>query len=173
MECGSCFDSRGDFVSSLRLDISSKAPSSLRSAAGTVKVIMEIKGLTPILNVSNIVESFAWFEKLGWQKGWDWGDPPAFGGVCNGKSEIFLCQGGQGSRGGPMPQFVGDDGTGGVWMSWWLESPAAVDAAHELALKHGLTVTMPPTDEPWNVREFHLRHPDGHTFRVSAGLEEE
>jgi len=27
---------------------------------------------------------------------------------------------------------------------------------------------MPPTDEPWGVREFHLRHPDGHTFRVGA-----
>ena len=72
-----------------------------------------------------------------------------------------------------MPQFVGDDETAGGWMSWWLESPAAVDEAYQLALKHGMTVTMPPTDEPWNVREFHLRHPDGHTFRVSAGLEEE
>jgi len=60
-----------------------------------------------------------------------------------------------------MPQFVGDDGTGGVWMSWWLPSPADVDAAHEVAIKNGMTVTMPPTDEPWNVREFHLRHPDG------------
>jgi len=68
---------------------------------------------------------------------------------------------------------VGDDETGGVWMSWWLESPAAVDDAYKLALEHGMTVTMPPTDEPWNVREFHLRHTDGHTFRVSAGLEEE
>ena len=27
---------------------------------------------------------------------------------------------------------------------------------------------MPPTDEPWGVREFHLRHADGHTFRISA-----
>jgi hypothetical protein len=27
-----------------------------------------------------------------------------------------------------------------------------------------------PTDEPWGVREFHLRHPDGHTFQVSSGL---
>src|SRR2546425_794423 len=79
----------------------------------------------------------------------------------------------QRSRGGPMLQFVGDDGAGGVWMSWWLESPAEVDAAYQLAMQHGMTVTMPPTDEPWNVREFHLRHPDGHTFRVSAGLEEE
>jgi uncharacterized glyoxalase superfamily protein PhnB len=58
-------------------------------------------------------------------------------------------------------------------MSWWLESPAAVDSAYELARQNGLTVTMPPTDEPWKVREFHLRHPDGHTFRVGAGLEEE
>ena len=36
----------------------------------------------------------------------------------------------------------------------------------------GMDVTWPPTDEPWGVREFHLRHPDGHTFRVSAGLGE-
>jgi hypothetical protein len=43
-------------------------------------------------------------------------------------------------------------------------------AAHELALQHDLEISWPPTDEPWGVREFHLRHPDGHTFRVSAGL---
>ncbi len=74
---------------------------------------MKVERLIPILNVSNIEESFAWFEKLGWKKGWDWGDPPDFGGVCSGECEIFLCQNGQGSRGGPMPQHVGDDDTGG------------------------------------------------------------
>jgi catechol 2,3-dioxygenase-like lactoylglutathione lyase family enzyme len=131
---------------------------------------MIVHRLTPILNVSNIEESFAWFEKLGWQKAWDWGDPPTFGGVCSGHTEIFLCQNGQGSRGGPAPRHTGDDDTGGVWMSWWLASPAAVDEAHELAVKLGFTITRPPTDEPWGVREFHLVHPDGHTFRVSAGL---
>jgi hypothetical protein len=36
-----------------------------------------------------------------------------------------------------------------------------------------MTVTHPPTNEVWGVREFHLRHPDGHTFRVSAGTREE
>ena len=30
---------------------------------------MDAKAVTPILNVSDIVESFAWFEKLGWKKG--------------------------------------------------------------------------------------------------------
>ncbi|HWN08480.1 MAG TPA: bleomycin resistance family protein [Pyrinomonadaceae bacterium] len=134
---------------------------------------MKVESLKPILNVSNIQESFAWFEKIGWQKGWEWGNPPSFGGVCSGKAEIFLCEDGQGSRGGAMPRHVGDDDTGGVWMSWFLSSPAEVDAAHERALEHGLIVTMPPTNGPWGVGEFHLRHPDGHTFRVSAGTEEE
>ena len=134
---------------------------------------MKIEGLTPILNVSNIQESFAWFQKLGWERIWDWGEPPTFGAVGSGKWQIFLCQNCQGSRGGPLPQHVGDDETGGVWMTWWLTSPADVDAAHKLALQQGLIVTMPPTDEPWSVREFHLRHPDGHTFRVSSSLEED
>jgi catechol 2,3-dioxygenase-like lactoylglutathione lyase family enzyme len=134
---------------------------------------MKVERLIPILNVSNIEESFAWFEKLGWQKGWDWGDPPDFGGVSNGEGEIFLCLNGQGSRGGPMPRHVWDDDTGGVWMSWFVASPAEVDATYQLALEQDLIVTMPPMDQPWGVRECHIRHPDGHTFRVSAGIEDE
>lgn len=134
---------------------------------------MEVLGLTPILNVSSITESFAWFEQLGWRKCWDWGDPPTFGSVGSGKHEIFLCQGAQGSRGGPLPRHAGDDDTGGVWMSWWVSSPAEVDAIHARCVELGMSITRPPTNEPWNVREFHLVHPDGHTFRVSAGLGED
>ncbi|VTR94692.1 glyoxalase bleomycin resistance protein dioxygenase : Uncharacterized protein OS=Leptolyngbya sp. PCC 7375 GN=Lepto7375DRAFT_1487 PE=4 SV=1: Glyoxalase_2 [Gemmata massiliana] len=130
---------------------------------------MDVACLTPILNVSDMAASFAWFEKLGWKKLWDWGTPPTFGAVGSGKVEIFLCLGAQGSRGGPAPRHADNDDTGGVWMSWFLNSPADVDAAHALAVSHGMTVTQPPTDEPWGVREFHLRHPDGHTFRVGAG----
>jgi uncharacterized glyoxalase superfamily protein PhnB len=114
--------------------------------------------------------------QLGWRRGFVWpdGDPdPSFGSVCSEKAEIFLCRGAQGSRGTIMPKFPGDDETDGVWMSWWVNSPAEVDVLHETALKHGMTVTYPPTDEPWGVREFHLRHPDGHMFRVSAGITEE
>ena len=77
---------------------------------------MKVNCLIPILNVSNIQESFGWFEKLGWKKSWDWGDPPSFGCVCSGEVEIFLCQNGLGSRGGPLPRHVDDDDddTGGV-----------------------------------------------------------
>jgi catechol 2,3-dioxygenase-like lactoylglutathione lyase family enzyme len=135
---------------------------------------MPVTATTPILNVSNIPESIAWFEKLGWRRGFTWPEDaadPGFGSVCSEKAEIFLCRGAQGSRGVLTPKFSGDDETDGVWMSWWMGSPAEVDAMHQTASANGMTVTYPPTDEPWGVREFHLRHPDGHTFRVSAGLE--
>ena len=130
--------------------------------------------LTPILNVSNILESFAWFEKLGWTKAWDGGDPPTFGGVCSGTCEIFLCLNGQGGRGttglsatfGPGSNEAAEKG---VWMSIWVDD---VDALHKRCVSHGLEVTWPPTDMPWNVREMHVRHPDGHVFRISQGLEE-
>jgi catechol 2,3-dioxygenase-like lactoylglutathione lyase family enzyme len=134
---------------------------------------MHAHRLTPILNVSDIRASFAWFEKLGWKKGWDWGEPPTFGGVCSGACEIFLCQNGQGGRGKSTLKMTGgphgDDGAEkGVWMSVWVDD---VDAAHERCVEQGLEVTMPPTDEPWGVREMHVRHPDGHVFRISKGIE--
>jgi catechol 2,3-dioxygenase-like lactoylglutathione lyase family enzyme len=136
---------------------------------------MPVVGVTPILNVSNVSDAQAWFEKLGWRRGFTWPDgdsDPGFGSVCSDKAEIFLCRGAQGSRGKIAPRFPGDDETDGVWMSWWVGSPAEVDALHQTALAHGMTVTHPPTDEPWGVREFHLRHPDGHMFRVGAGVGE-
>ena len=135
--------------------------------------VMQAMRLTPILNVSNIEDSFAWFEKLGWTKGWDWGDPPTFGGVCSGECEIFLCENGQGGRGkGPAKMTFGPDGDEcgdqGVWMSIWVKD---VDAVHRHCAEQGLEVTWPPADMPWNVREMHVRHPDGHVFRVSQGRE--
>jgi catechol 2,3-dioxygenase-like lactoylglutathione lyase family enzyme len=136
---------------------------------------MQAKRVTPILNVSSFVESVAWFEKLGWSKAWDWGDPPTFGGVCSGRCEVFLCEGGQGGRGkGDNKITFGPDGDQtadhGAWISIWVDN---VDAEYRHCIEQGLEVTWPPTDEPWNVREMHVRHPDGHVFRVSQSLERE
>ena len=126
-------------------------------------------GLTPILNVSDMRKSFEWFEKLGWKKGWDWGDPPTFGGVRSGTCEIFLCLNAQGGRGrSSLKSTSGDDSQEkGVWMSIWVDD---VDATHRHCVEQALDVTHPPTNEPWNVREMHVRHPDGHVFRISKGI---
>lgn len=132
-------------------------------------------GLTPILNVSDFNQSVEWFKKLGWEKSWDWGDPPTFGGVCSGTCEIFLCLNGQGGRGRSENKMTfgpsgGDGEEKGVWMSVWVDD---VDAVYERCIEQGLDVTWPPTDMEWNVREMHVRHPDGHVFRISRGIEEE
>jgi catechol 2,3-dioxygenase-like lactoylglutathione lyase family enzyme len=136
---------------------------------------MDVKAVTPILNVSNIPESLAWFKKLGWERKWDWGTPPTFASVGSGACEIFLCQGCQGGRGkSDVPSTFGPDGDEsgdkGAWMSIWVDD---VDAVHQRCVEQGLEVTWPPTDMPWNVREMHVRHPDGHVFRISRGLEED
>jgi Glyoxalase/Bleomycin resistance protein/Dioxygenase superfamily len=135
---------------------------------------MEAKHITPILNVSDIVASFAWFEKWGWKKCWDWGTPPTFGAVGSGECEIFLCQGAQGGRGkGANASTFGPDGDEtadkGVWMSVWVTD---VDEVYRQCVAAGLDVTFPPSDMPWKAREMHVRHPDGHVFRVSKGIGE-
>jgi hypothetical protein len=134
---------------------------------------MDAHGITPILNVCDLPASFAWFERLGWRKLWEYGDPPGFGAVGSGVCEIFLCHDGQGGRGRSELAMTGgpdghDNAERGVWMTVWV---ADVDAVYETCVANGLDVTWPPTDEPWGVREMHVRHPDGHVFRMSRGLD--
>jgi len=159
------------------------SPLGLADQLAIASTIVHVKGITPILNVSDVVASLRWFEALGWKRGFTYNDggmiegaadangagPAQFASVCAG-AEIFLCRDGQGLRGGKPARFDGDDDTGATWMSWWLDAPAAVDAAHEKAIAAGVTVLWPPTDEPWGVRECRIMHPDGHVFRLSAGL---
>ena len=88
---------------------------------------------------------------------------------------MFLCQGAQGGRGnGGVKMTFGPEGDEtadkGAWMSIWVDD---VDAIHRRCLERGLDVAWPPTDMPWGVREMHVRHPDGHVFRISKGTEEE
>ena len=134
---------------------------------------MKVPHITPILNVSNLQASFAWFEKLGWKKVWDWGDPPDFGSVGSGHFEIFLCENGQGGRGnGSTTKTFGGDGDDtsdtGAWMMVFVDD---VESVYQRCLSEGLEVTWPPTDMPWNVREMHVRHPDGHVLRIGQGSE--
>ncbi|NNK64521.1 MAG: bleomycin resistance family protein [Gemmatimonadetes bacterium] len=136
---------------------------------------MTARGITQILNVTDLAESFRWFEAFGWSKLWDWGDPPGFGAVGSGVCEIFLCQDGQGGRsrlpdGERSTDSETSDGNRGVWMSLWVDD---VDAVHRRCRDRDIEVIAPPEDMPWQVREMWVRHPDGHVFRVSRGLEHE
>lgn len=155
---------------------------------------MHVTALTPILNVSDVPASLAWFERLGWSRGFTWNEhglithaasenahgPAVFGSVVCGTNEggrvapqIFLCRGAQGARDSrtlaqvqAAPGFhpLHDD-IGATWMSWWVDD---CDAAFAVILRAGVDVVQPPVTEPWGVRECRIRHPDGHYFRVSS-----
>jgi uncharacterized glyoxalase superfamily protein PhnB len=134
---------------------------------------MTVHFVTPILNVSDVPASLAWFEALGGKRSFTWNptgnitrqaDEDAngravFAGLRSAHAEIMRCQDGQGGR-----------GETGAWMSWWVEIPAAVDALHAKARQLGFDSDAAPRDEPWVVREFHLHHLDGHVFRISSGI---
>ncbi len=113
----------------------------------------QFESLVPILYVSNFQTSMKYYtEKLGFRKVWEWGEPPTFGCVTRDGIEIFFCLGGQGRPGTWMSIFVND-----------------VDALYDELCAKGAKIVMPPTDEPWGVREFHVEDPDGHTFRLGQG----
>jgi uncharacterized glyoxalase superfamily protein PhnB len=54
-----------------------------------------------------------------------------------------------------------------VWLAVWVDD---VDLVHAVCGREGLEVLRPPQDEPWGVREMHVRHPDGHVFRISQPI---
>jgi uncharacterized glyoxalase superfamily protein PhnB len=43
-----------------------------------------------------------------------------------------------------------------------------VDACHEVAAHAGAEIVHPLTDEPWGVRRFFVRDPDGHVAHVMS-----
>ena len=148
---------RNGMVADIR-GFQSRAEAAARAGASGPRMI--VQGITPILNVSNLQESFDWFAKLGWAKKWDWSGSDdgsegraSFGAVgCDG-FEIFLCQRCQGA--------------GGVWLTVWV---ADADEVETICRREGLAVVRAAQDEPWGVREVHVRHPDGHVFRVTGPI---
>ena len=135
-----------------------------------------VERVVPILNVSDIHESFAWFEKLGWRRGFEWkadpsDDRPGFGPVEAASCEILLCRDGQGSRGrGTNQRTFGPDGDETADKGPGCRSGSMTSTLSTALVTEGLDITHPPTDEPWGVRECHIRHPDGYVFRLSQSL---
>jgi catechol 2,3-dioxygenase-like lactoylglutathione lyase family enzyme len=110
--------------------------------------------LTPILYVKDFKAAVKYYTaKLLFHLTWDWGKPPTFGCVKLDKVEIFFSQGGQGNP--------------GTWLCVFLND---VDAYHDRIKKLGAEVLYGPKDEPWGMREIHVRDPNGHVIRFGQGI---
>lgn len=76
--------------------------------------------------------------------------------------------------GGAQVQLVTRDATApeDAHVSVEVESPAALAAVHAGAVRAGLEIVHPVTDEPWGVRRFFLRMPGGAVVNVLAHTSE-
>lgn len=113
---------------------------------------MTIRFITPILYSSDIDRSVAYFtEKLGFTSLWGYEEPSTFSAVGRDGIEIFFSLNSQGAP--------------GTWLMVWVKD---VDAFHNDLQSAGAIIKMPPTDQPWNVREMQVECPDGHTLRFAT-----
>ena len=128
-----------------------------------------ITAAKPILNVANAAASLRYYvERLGFELVFAWcddsqsnepGGVPTFGEVRRGEAAVMLAQGEQGGR--------------GMWIYLDVHSRAELEALHEEFARKGATITLPPGDRPWGMREMLVQDLDGHTLRLGAPLEDE
>lgn len=83
-------------------------------------------------------------KKLGFSAGFLWGDPPTMAGVNLGAVQIFLQQGTP-VPGGSIYFVVGN-----------------ADELYQFQRANGVDIVEPPTDRPWEIRDYRIRDPYGH-----------
>ena len=111
---------------------------------------MRFQSQVPILRVKDFPASVEHYvNALGFEKAWDWGNPPTFGCICRDEISIFLSQGNQG-------QF-------GTWLSIFVDD---VDALYEQYKQSGANIRQPPTTFSWGMREMNIEDLDGHRLRI-------
>jgi ankyrin repeat protein len=108
--------------------------------------------VVPILTVRDMAASIDYYvTKLGFEKKWEWGNPPDFACIGRQKVEIFLSLNPQG--GSP------------AWLSIFVQD---VDALYETYKKVGAIIRKPPAEYPWGMREMTVEDLDGHSFRMGG-----
>jgi catechol 2,3-dioxygenase-like lactoylglutathione lyase family enzyme len=106
----------------------------------------------PILPVRNMAASIGYYvDKLGFEKKWEWGEPPDFACVGREQVELFLS--------------LEPRGVSGAWISIFVQD---IDALYETYSKTGAIIRKPPADYPWGIREMTVEDLDGHRFRLGG-----
>ncbi len=125
-----------------------------RPAAVSKVAAVAVTRIVPYADGSDITASRDFYvEALGLQVAME--DPVlGLSSAANPKAQVIIPPPGMEE---PRPRFGVDVG-----------DPAAVDAAHEDAVRRGLRVVYPLTDEPWGVRRFFVEDPGGTIVNVLA-----
>jgi catechol 2,3-dioxygenase-like lactoylglutathione lyase family enzyme len=115
----------------------------------------EVRGVAPVLLVNDVQKTAAYFrDALGFSVRGFWGDPPMFSIVRRDEIEVMLNQVAKGDAFKPNGAY---DGRYDAY--FWV---ADADALHAEMSGKGADIVCPPSDEPYMMREFQVRDPDGH-----------
>lgn len=110
---------------------------------------MKLQSVIPILYCSDIQRSFVYYtEKLGFEKNWDWGNPPDFGAVGRDGVEFFLHQITEVRQSASLAINVDN-----------------VDEYYAMIMDRGANILEAPDNKEWNMREMVVADPDRNILR--------
>ncbi len=118
----------------------------------TVRPRVECGQQHPSISVSDLDASIRYYvDRLGFDLGFTWGDPPTMAGVNIGEVQIFL-------RGGGTPR------PDGCALSFLVGD---ADELYEFHGGSGVPIVEPIADREYGLRDYAVRDPDG--YRLSFG----
>ncbi len=118
---------------------------------------VEILRDAPYFPVADVAATGTWYrETLGYTCEYSAGKPPEFALYSRGGSAIML------RRVGEPALICPNEKQGGTWDVFCWVSDA--DALHAEMAARGATVVYPPTVQPYGVKEFAVRDPNGYVL---------
>jgi catechol 2,3-dioxygenase-like lactoylglutathione lyase family enzyme len=117
----------------------------------------QIRAHAPVLLVRDVIAAQAYFaDKLGFRSPRMWGEPPTFCITQRDGLEVMLNQVGPDDSFRPNGDY---DGRCDVY--FWVNDADALCREYQQA---GADVVCEPEDQPYGMREFWVRDPDGHVL---------
>lgn len=110
--------------------------------------------VVPVFHVSQLGDAVAFFEAIGFQREWSWGDPPCYAGLYSESDQVIHLQ----------QQENVPPSAAGLYLQ--VEDVEARFAACQAV---GLKVVSPLMDQAYAMRDFTVEGPDG--IRVTFGQE--
>ena len=127
----------------------------------------QFHGIQPVLPVSDVTRAARYFrDMLGFEIDFVAGEPPSYARVKKGHER---------RHGDPvyirLRQCSAPPDTARAWRGEIvIHVGHDVDGLHDAYARRGVTIIEPPVSQPWGLREFAVREPDGHVLRFCGYL---
>ena len=114
----------------------------------------QLHGIQPVLQVADVPATIAYYQSLGFELDFIAGDPPAMARVSSGDR----------TNAGAARFRIAPIGASGARPDrgcYWIHVGHDLDGLFAKLAAQGIDVVAPPTTQPWGLRDFRVRDPDG------------